>query len=54
MVDVGFRVEFLKVWDGCKEDTNTFVRLMVEVLQTGGRVKLSTRDSLPHANPEKG
>lgn len=36
MVDVGLRVEFLKVWDRCKEDTNTFVRLVVEVLQTGG------------------
>lgn len=36
MVDVRFRVEFLKVWDRCKEDTNTFVGLVVEVLRTGG------------------
>jgi hypothetical protein len=36
VVDVGFRVEFLKVWDRREEDTNAFVRLVVEVLQTRG------------------
>lgn len=36
MVDVGFRVEFLKVRDRCEEDTNAFIRLVVEILRTGG------------------
>lgn len=33
MVDVRFRVEFLKVRHRCKEDTHTFVGLVVEVLR---------------------
>lgn len=35
MVDAGFRVELLEVWDRGEEDTHTLIGLVVEVLGGG-------------------
>lgn len=32
MIDAGFRVELLEVWDRGEEDTHTLIGLVVEVL----------------------